>query len=630
MHLMNVSHSALDPVRPSRFSVAYVAALTLAALGCMPGQNNGAGKTTALRIALGLIRPDRVHGERGRVVVDGFDAAEFPREARARQGGLIERPGFHPWMSGRANLILLARLDGLDRRMARTESDRLLEAVGLSSAGDRGAGDRAVGGYSQGMRQRLGIAQALLGDPAYVLLDEPTNGLDPEGIEEFRRLIVRLTRDEGRTVILSSHQLHEVAGVCDRIGIIRQGRMLVEAATEDLLAGGARRLRLKTDDDETARTALTELGIAPEPAAEGGLVFDPAGHAPAEISRLVVERGLALSELSPRTTDLESIYLRYSRGEAGEIASDAEPPPGTTGRPEDGRAPPFPVLRMLGSEVRRLLSHPAPALTLAIPAVVAGLAVLRAWSRAEGHLKDVATGAQFSHTLVTAFEGTAEAFQGTLWIAALLIAGLASQSLSGELSRGTLRNLLLTPTGRVGIALGKALGVLAACVACYLLLSIVAVGASSAAFDFTDVVEILETDNADPWVMQKASELWGPFLQMFPAVLLSLAAYAGLGFLAGAVARRGVTGLSLAAGSVAFLEIFRTVGREFGFERFLLSAHLPSPLAGDVFVTRVLTLIRASSEPPPEISPGTLAVPVVWLVVSIGLSILIVSRRSVP
>jgi ABC-2 type transport system ATP-binding protein len=187
--------------------------------------HNGAGKTTALRIALGLIRPDS-----GRILVEGFDAVRHPRETRARQGGLIETPGFYPWMSGRSNLVHLAGLSGLSRRDGRREADRLLDVVGLSSSGDR-----AAGGYSQGMRQRLGIAQALLGDPSLILLDEPLNGLDPEGIEEMRRLLVHLVREDGRTVLLSSHQLSEVAGICNRVGILRQGKVLLEAETKVLL-----------------------------------------------------------------------------------------------------------------------------------------------------------------------------------------------------------------------------------------------------------------------------------------------------------------------------------------------------------------------------------------------------------
>ncbi|MCB9883742.1 MAG: ABC transporter ATP-binding protein, partial [Planctomycetes bacterium] len=189
--------------------------------------HNGAGKTTALRIALGLLR-----ARSGRVIIDGFDAAEHPREARARTGGLIEVPGFHAGLGGAKNLFMLARLRGLDRRAARKEVDRVLAAVSLEREGTK-----RVRAYSQGMRQRLGVAQAMLGGVSHVLLDEPMNGLDPEGMEELRATLHDLTRNAGVTVLLSSHQLDEIEGLCNRIGILRRGRLLLEEPVERLRRG---------------------------------------------------------------------------------------------------------------------------------------------------------------------------------------------------------------------------------------------------------------------------------------------------------------------------------------------------------------------------------------------------------
>jgi len=580
--------------------------------------HNGAGKTTALRIALGLIRPDS-----GRVVVDGFDAARHPREARARQGGLIERPGFYSWLSGRKNLYLLGRLGGQGRRETRIECDRLLELVGLLHAATR-----KVGGYSQGMRQRLGIAQALLGDPACVLLDEPANGLDPEGIEEFRRILTRLTRDEGRTVILSSHQLHEISGVCNRIGILRQGRMLVEATTTELLEEGGGRTFLKTDDDHRALAVLCEKSIVANPGPDGGIIFEGAGSGAVEISRLVTGAGLTIVELAPRATSLEEIYLQYSRGD--DAAVRETPATGVLAAPRERRAPRRPVLKAYASEVRRLLSHPSPAVIIGIPAIVAGLSVLGLWSRAAGHIKEVAAGEIFSHSLVTAFEGTAVGIRDALPVAALLLAGLASQSLAGELSRGTLRNLLLRPVGRVGLALGKLFGLLTAAAVSYLLLTVVAVGMAAFLFDFTDVVEILETDNADPWIITEAQVLWPPFIRMLSSMFLPLAAYSAIGFLAGAVAKRGVTALALAAGSVVFLDVFRIAGRTFGFEGGLLSTYAPSPLGDTSRVAYLLDLIRAPNSPPGGLLEGSLFVPGLWLVLAAVLATALLMRRSVP
>jgi len=218
----------------------------LTALSPLDGRYEG--KTSALRIALGLLHP-----QRGTVSVDGFDARRHPREARARMGGLIEVAGFYGELGGRSNLRLLARLRGLTRRDAAREADRVLELVGL-----RAQAAKHVHAYSQGMRQRLGIAQALLGRPRYVLLDEPTNGLDPEGIHDLRQLLRRLANETGVTILLSSHLLDEVAGLCTRIGVLHRGRMLVEAPTAELLGEDHPSFHLDTDDNAAAAELLAD------------------------------------------------------------------------------------------------------------------------------------------------------------------------------------------------------------------------------------------------------------------------------------------------------------------------------------------------------------------------------------
>jgi ABC-2 type transport system ATP-binding protein len=214
--------------------------------------HNGAGKTTAMRIALGLDRADA-----GEVQVDGFDTRRAPRETHARLGGLIETPGFHEQLDARSNLEMLARLQGLTVAEARAEAERQLARVGLTQVGAK-----PVRGFSQGMRQRLGIAQALLGSPRYVLLDEPTNGLDPEGSADVRALLARLVREEGVTVLVSSHQLHELAELCNRVAILQRGRRLVEAETRALLAGRPGALRAR-DGRRRARGARARRARPP-------------------------------------------------------------------------------------------------------------------------------------------------------------------------------------------------------------------------------------------------------------------------------------------------------------------------------------------------------------------------------
>src|SRR6185295_14783802 len=159
------------------------------------------------------------------------------------------------------------------------------------------------------MRQRLGIAQALIGSPKIVLLDEPMNGLDPEGIEEIRRLLRRLTRDEGMTVLLSSHQLSEIAGLCNRIGILRQGRMLVEEETSKLLAAETGRYALATADDAAAAALLAASGIAVTPHPTGVLEVSLGDRRPGDVARDLVGRGVELRTWAPRPPSLEEIYL---------------------------------------------------------------------------------------------------------------------------------------------------------------------------------------------------------------------------------------------------------------------------------------------------------------------------------
>lgn len=202
---------------------------------------NGAGKSTTLKMLMGLVRPTsgafHLFGESGR---------GRPR-LRRRVGALIEQPAFYDHLSGRSNLMTFARMSG---RIDRVQIDELLEAVGLTVAARR-----KTGTYSQGMRQRLGLAQAMLGDPRLLVLDEPTNGLDPEGSREIWTLLRRLVSERGITVLISSHLLHEVEEGCDRVAIIDAGKLVCCATVADLLRGGAKRVAVEFVDGETASRA---------------------------------------------------------------------------------------------------------------------------------------------------------------------------------------------------------------------------------------------------------------------------------------------------------------------------------------------------------------------------------------
>ncbi|MFC0633045.1 ABC transporter ATP-binding protein [Brevundimonas balnearis] len=251
---------------------------------------NGAGKSTLFRILLGLIRPTE-----GQATVLGgaVDAAGTLR----RTGSMIETPRFPPFLTARQVLGWLARAQGVSPDAA--EIGRWLDRVGLSSAADR-----RVRGFSVGMMQRLGVAAALLHRPDLVILDEPTSGMDPPGIQEMRALIRSLAADDGVTVVLASHQLLEVQRVCDRVAILNKGRLVREGAVSELTSVGE---RLRLQATPIARI-LDRLG--PKGVLEGDAVLAdiPRDEAPALI-RALVEAGVDITEARWVGADLEGVFF---------------------------------------------------------------------------------------------------------------------------------------------------------------------------------------------------------------------------------------------------------------------------------------------------------------------------------
>jgi ABC-2 type transport system ATP-binding protein len=257
---------------------------------------NGAGKTTTLRMLLGLIRPSN-----GTVRVLGRQPGESGFLDRV--GALIEGPAFYPYLSGRDNLRALARHAGVPA--ARVGA--VLEAVDLV---DR-ARDR-YSTYSMGMKQRLGIAAALLKDPELLILDEPTNGLDPAGMADMRAT-VRALADSGCTVLVSSHLLGEVEQVCDRVGVLARGRLVTESTVADLRAGGALRVKAEPLDDARRRLVAT-YGEANVRTDGDALVLDVEPGAAADVNAGLVSAGLAVTELAWRRPDLEQRFLELTGG----------------------------------------------------------------------------------------------------------------------------------------------------------------------------------------------------------------------------------------------------------------------------------------------------------------------------
>ncbi|HTA12850.1 MAG TPA: ABC transporter ATP-binding protein [Solirubrobacteraceae bacterium] len=264
---------------------------------------NGAGKTTTLRMALGLIVPSE-----GTVELFGRDPMRDGARALEGVAGFVEAPRFYPYLTARKNLQLLAALDG-DGAAGRI--DEVLETVELSPR----AGHK-VGGFSHGMRQRLGIAAALLRRPRLLILDEPATGLDPAGMRDMRELIRRLA-GEGITVLLSSHQLPEVQELCDRVAIVDRGRVVYEGALADLRRQGGAGYRLRSTDDRRAlELARAQPGVEHASLGEHGVSFDAQEDDVAELTLALGAAGIGILALTPELATLEDLFFRLTEGQA--------------------------------------------------------------------------------------------------------------------------------------------------------------------------------------------------------------------------------------------------------------------------------------------------------------------------
>jgi ABC-2 type transport system ATP-binding protein len=269
-------------------------------LRCEPGTitgflgGNGAGKSTTMKMIVGLVRPDH-----GTATVDGRPFVELPNPTRV-VGLLLDASAMHPGRSGRATLTIAARMAGVPRRRV----DDLLDLVGLTDAADH-----RVGTYSLGMRQRLGVAQALVGDPAALILDEPANGLDPEGIAWMRTLL-RDFADHGGTVLLSSHLLHEVQATADHLVVISGGAVVAAGRLTDLLAGST--ILVRSPDRGALAAALRAAGIDHVAGPGDAFTVDMAGgRVTTEVLAGVArDHGVLLTELRTSEADgLEQLFF---------------------------------------------------------------------------------------------------------------------------------------------------------------------------------------------------------------------------------------------------------------------------------------------------------------------------------
>jgi ABC-2 type transport system ATP-binding protein len=265
---------------------------------------NGAGKTTLIKMLLGLTRATA-----GEMTVLDERVPERRETALARVGAIVEEPGFHKYLTGRENLRIVAAAREPE---AHGRIDDALARVGLADRAD----DR-VKTYSQGMRQRLGVARCLLADPELLILDEPTNGLDPAGIQEFREFVRSLV-DEGRTILLSSHLLGEVERICDAVAIVDRGRVVAQGSIAELTTQGNWSIRIECDSGDHARVLLASHPGVSKVTAEGDVldVVLASGQerngTTAELNRMLVNAGIGVRRLEPRHASLEQMFLEIT------------------------------------------------------------------------------------------------------------------------------------------------------------------------------------------------------------------------------------------------------------------------------------------------------------------------------
>jgi ABC-2 type transport system ATP-binding protein len=292
---------------------------------------NGAGKTTTVLMLLGLTEPTAGHA---RVV--GVDPTRDPLEVKRRVGYLPDSVGFYDGLTGRANLAYTARLNRIPRPLATARGDALLEQVGLAEVADR-----RVETYSRGMRQRLGIADAMVKDPSVLILDEPTVSLDPEGVAELLALIERIAAEREIAILLSSHLLDQVQAVCHRVGIFYAGRLVADGTVEELARRGGESEDVvelgvvgARDPLEWLRGSPAVVDAAPDPAAPGRLLVRVPRGGAAALAAGLAAAGFAPVHLRVREERLDAIYRRlvHAAAEAGADGGGANPPSGDAGR----------------------------------------------------------------------------------------------------------------------------------------------------------------------------------------------------------------------------------------------------------------------------------------------------------
>ena len=268
---------------------------------------NGAGKTTTILMLLGLTEPTS-----GTAEILGKNCAREPLAVKSVVGYLPDNVGFYSDMTGRQNLRFTGRLNGLPKDVIEERIDRLLERVGMTHAADQKAGT-----YSKGMRQRLGIADVLMKDPQIIVMDEPTLGIDPEGMRELLELIRKLSVEDGRTLLISSHQLQQIQQVCDRVGIFVEGSLIASGTLKDLEekirkdGGCLLELEVQPCDDKVLGMLYKQPGVQNISKEGSRFMVSSASDIRGELTKFLGENGYSILHLHQRGGDLDEIYRRY-------------------------------------------------------------------------------------------------------------------------------------------------------------------------------------------------------------------------------------------------------------------------------------------------------------------------------
>lgn len=574
--------------------------------------HNGAGKTTVMRLALGLLRPTR-----GSVRVLGIDAIAQPRAAKAQCGALIERPGFHLHATARQNLVALARLQGMTRPLAGAEADRVLARTGLVAATHR-----KVGTFSMGMRQRLGIAQALLGRPRVLLLDEPTNGLDPEGVADLKALLRSLASDDGVAVLVSSHQLAELDGLCNRVGVLREGAMVVEGDLAALRAQLTTRHVVVGSPRAAIRERLAALGVTADERPDGAFVAQLGAVPPGDAARALAKVA-DLQTFAPEPVALETIYLRASELRGDGAVAGATPKAPRVVTPVD--PPPFPRWRAFRHELATLRLQRSTALLLALPALYAAWRVSGYRDSVQAAIARVQKGELFSADAGSGWLALAQALQAGAPALALVLAWFASQSIAVDLAGDTLRNTLLRATTRLDVLLGKALALGALALGGGLLLIGAALAAAGALVGFGDLEEVTRTGGRQ--TLAVAADAAPAVLDAARTLLLPFVAVAAVALAMSALARRPARALALALCALLLPELFRDRLRDDA--GWLLTSHLPTGLRDDSALGYASAVARGAADALWRFEAQATLAPLAWLAGGLVMAGLLLRRQRV-